>query len=343
MTKSRLRVIRHSSFVIRHFPMFGSLVWQFIKWHKILGDAVAERWLDRPLPPPTPREKELERDLHTELAAESAVPSLPTWQKFRDQVRANFASFDPRTFLRWPIVRHAMCLTNSGAVVPEYLALRTSGQWSRFAPAVAESPAGHPLPFIYYPRSSGSLLHHCHHVMRFEQATGVRLAGLDVIVEFGGGYGSLCRLLHRLEFAGRYFIYDLPEFSALQRYFLRSLDLPVQPPGADPTQRGIHLLTDLDALRTALATVPAGARRGFIATWSLSESPVDLRDRFLPLVADFDCFLIAFQDRFYEVDNVAYFTAHERATADRVLWQKKKLRHIPGSNYLFGVRKRNDE
>ena len=318
--------------------MLSPLVWQFIKWHKIVGDALAVRFFDRPLPPPTPREQELERELHAELAAESSVVSLPTWQQFRDQVRTDFAAFDPRTFLRWPIVQHAMCLTNSGAVVPEYLALRASGQWSRFAPAVVESRTGNPLPFIYYPRSSGSLLHHCHHVLRFEETTGANLPGLDAIVEFGGGYGSMCRLLHRLGFKGRYFIYDLPEFSALQRYFLKSLDLPVHDAGADRTQPGIHLFTDLEALRAALATVPASARRGFIATWSLSESPPELRDRFLPLVTDFDYLLIAFQDRFYEVDNNAYFAGLEHSTQGRLSWTKKRLRHLPGNNYFFGQR-----
>ncbi len=319
--------------------MFGTLIWQFIKWHKILGDKLALRLFDRPLPPPSAREKELEAGLRAELSAAGDAASLPTWENFRLGLRRDLDAHDPRTFLRWPVIQHAMCLTNSGAVVPEYLALRTSGQWARFARAVEESPTGNPIPFLYCPRSSGSLLHHCHHVMRFAQVSGADLSTMDAVVEFGGGYGSMCRLLHRLGFGGRYFIYDLPEFSALQRYFLRSLGLPVLEAGADPATPGIHLLTDLGKLQTALAALPADFRRAFIATWSLSESQPDLRDRFLPLVENFDYFLLAFQNDFNGVDNNDYFETFERSTAERIEWTKKRLRHLPGSTYLFGKRR----
>ncbi len=316
--------------------MIGTLIWQFIKWHKILGDKLAVRLFDRPLPPPTDRERALEQALRAELSPNNTAASLPTWEEFRDGLRSELAAGDPRTFLRWPIIQHAMCLTNSGAVVPEFLALRTSGQWARFAPAVVESPTGNPLRFLYHPQSSGSLLHHCHHIMRFAEVTGADLSSVEMIVEFGGGYGSMCRLLHRLGFRGRYFIYDLPEFSALQRYFLQSLTLPVIEASGDFSRPGIYLITDLGMLRTAIAATPAEACRAFIATWSLSECQPELRDRFLPLVAAFDYFLIAFQNEFYGVDNHAYFAAFERSTAERIGWWKKRLRHLPGSNYLFG-------
>jgi hypothetical protein len=316
--------------------MIGSLVWQFIKWHKILGDAVATRLFDRKLPPPTQREQELADELRAALSTDSKVASLPTWVKFRDQVRMACENQDPRSFLRWPIVQHAMCLTNSGAVVPEYLALRASGRWDHFEKAVAESAAGNPVRFLYYPSSSGSLLHHCHHVMSFERATGSDLAGADVILEFGGGYGSMCRLLHRLGFSGRYFIYDLPEFVALQRYFLKSLDLPVRDGAPGGSAAGIYHFTNLESLQKALQDIPSEARKAFIATWSLSESQPLLRDHFLPLVERFDSFLIAFQDFFCEVDNVAYFAGFQRSTAFRVEWTRKRLRELPGNNYLFG-------
>jgi hypothetical protein len=42
----------------------------------------------------------------------------------------------------------------------------------------------------------------------------------DCIVEFGGGFGSMCRLIGALGFRGRYVIFDLPPVLALQRYYL---------------------------------------------------------------------------------------------------------------------------
>lgn len=316
----------------------GSLMWQFIKWHKILGNQLATRLFDRPLPPPTARETELGVALHHELTAPSAPSVLQKWATFREEVRRNFEAYDPRSFLRWPLIQHTMCVTNSGAIVRELFALRASAKWPLFRQAVVESPTGNPIRFLYHPESSGNLLHHCYHAMRFEEATGADIPKLDLVVEFGGGYGSMCRLFHRLGFMGRYFIYDLPEFSALQRYFLKNLGLPVRDGSDDCTENGIYLFTDLTLLQTALKKRPAAGASAFVATWSLSESPAELRDRFLPLVEAFNYFLIAFQDRFFEMDNNEYFAGFERATASRITWRKKRLRHLPGNNYLFGKR-----
>lgn len=318
--------------------MIGTLIWQFIKWHKIIGNWIATRLFDRPLPPATPRELELAAALRAELEGAPLVGMLPKWVKFRESVRHAFATEDPRNFLRFDIIQHTMCVTNSGAVVRELPALCLSPKWPVFRKAVVESPIGHPIRFLYHPASSGNLLHHCYHLMRFEEATGATPAGLELVIEFGGGYGSLCRLFHRLGFKGRYFIYDLPEFSAIQRYFLQNLDLPVRDAAGDCAESGIYLFSDLDYLQRALAAQPVSAASAFVATWSLSESPLELRERFLPLVTPFSYFLIAFQDRFFEADNNAYFASFERATADRIAWQKKRLRHLPGNNYLFGQR-----
>lgn len=314
----------------------GSLIWQFIKWHKIAGDKIAARLFDRPLPPPTAREIELADALRDELAKAPAASMLPTWVTFREEVRRNFEACDPRSFLRWPLIQHTMCVTNSGAVVRELFALRASAKWPVFRKAVVESPVGNPIRFLYHPESSGNLLHHCYHAMRFAEATGADIPKLGLVVEFGGGYGSMCRLFHRLGFQGRYFIYDLPEFSALQRYFLKNLGLPVRDGTDDCTENGIYLFTDLTLLQRALKERPAPGASAFVATWSLSESPAELRDRFLPLVEAFDYFLIAFQDRFYEMDNAEYFARFESVTAARIEWRKKRLRHLPGNNYLFG-------
>lgn len=316
----------------------GGLIWQLIKWHKIVGNWAATRLFDRPLPPPTAREIELAEALHEELLRAPEAAMLPKWVAFREEVRRNFAAYDPRSFLRWPLIQHTMCVTNSGAVIHELFALRFSAKWPLFRRAVVESPTGNPIRFLYHPESSGNLLHHCYHVMRFEEVTGADITNLDTVVEFGGGYGSMCRLFHRLGFKGRYLIYDLPEFSALQRYFLKNLGLPVRDGTDDCTENGIYLFTDLTLLQQALKQRPAQGASAFVATWSLSESPAELRDRFLPVVEAFDYFLIAFQDRFYEMDNNEYFARFEHATAARIDWRKTRLRHLPNNNYLFGKR-----
>ena len=46
----------------------------------------------------------------------------------------------------------------------------------------------------------------------------------------------------------------------------------------------------------------------FLATWSISETPVEIRNMIFPLVSDFHSFLIAYQDKFEEVNNLDYFS-----------------------------------
>jgi hypothetical protein len=41
--------------------MTGALMWQFVKWHKLIGDNLADRFLRKPLPAPSARDRQLEQ------------------------------------------------------------------------------------------------------------------------------------------------------------------------------------------------------------------------------------------------------------------------------------------
>ncbi len=73
----------------------------------------------------------------------------------------------------------------------------------------------------------------------------------------------------------------------------------------------------------------------FLATWSISESPIRIRDMFFPLISELQSFLISYQDRFGEVNNVDYFDKW-KATMSNVTWHDWRIEHIPGNNYLVG-------
>ncbi len=159
----------------------------------------------------------------------------------------------------------------------------------------------------------------------------------DLIVEFGGGCGGLCRLLHRLGFRGAYVIFDLPEVSALQRFYLGHQALAVAPPDDVLPSRGVVTIADPARLATLLRERPRG-RAAFIACWSLGESPLDLRARLLPLVEGFDDFLIGYTERFIDIDNHAGFAAWG-AWLPGHAWHDVPLPHLRKAEwYLFGAR-----
>jgi hypothetical protein len=245
---------------------------------------------------------------------------------------------DPRAFLHWPVIRDTMFVSSGRTAWTELNVLRRHEDWhDRWSKAIVESPLGCPPPFLVYPKSSGNLIHHAYHLMQFEGHTGVMVREFDMVFEFGGGYGSMCRLFHNLGFHGRYVIFDLPAFSALQVYYLQGLGIGARRDA--PSAPQVCCLCDLTQLRRVIA----GARRAqaskalFVATWSLSETPLDIREAVVPLLSGYDAFLIGYQAEFEKVDNPGYFRQFQRSFP-QVEWQNWEIDHMRANYYLMGRR-----
>ena len=303
-------------------------------------------WMRRPpLGPATPREIALIKELRAQcrrlpdrdVSGNSQAEN--TWAQVLNYFRYLVATQDPRRFLTWDHLQ-TMVVGNAGYVDEELGYLRQRKDWSqRWSEAIEESSVGQPRAFPAYPQSSGNLIHHAYHLCRFGEMTGKLVESFDFVVEFGGGYGSMCRLFHRLGFRGRYAIFDFAEFSSLQQFFLKSLDLPLHSiESFRQTSHGIVTVSDiaqLEGLTTEL--LPASQRSLFIATWSLSETSLELRRKVLDLASSFDAFLFAYQDRFGEVDNDRFFTDWKMTKPD-TQWHQWSIDHISGNYYLMGQR-----
>ncbi|HKB26602.1 MAG TPA: hypothetical protein VKG64_16325 [Methylomirabilota bacterium] len=267
------------------------------------------------------------------------VIAAEIWETKRKRLRDLLLRGDPSEFLRWDVVRSTMVKRGRAPVAHELRHLRRRPDWKlRWRPALRESTAGSPRPFHLYPRSSGNLIHQAYHLCRFEEATGLSLPTLPYVVEFGGGYGSLCRLFHQMGFAGTYVIFDLPEVSALQRFFLRSLGITtLKARDARDPVHGAVTVSDLGELRRLLRARPPGLA-AFVAQWSLGETPVALRRLVLPEVAGLDAYLLGYTERFEGIDNRGFFKDW-RATLPGHAWHDIPLPHLHKAEwYLFGVR-----
>jgi len=306
--------------------------------------AMLSRRLDKPLPPPTQEEQELVNRLRGELDASCGLSGHPetcetAWSENIRQLCRNVKDADPRAFLRWEVIQRTMAVTHAEYIPHELRFLRRRRDWAhRWAPALQEDRFGHPLPYWRHPTSSGNLIHHAYHCASFEEAMGRRVDDFGTIVEFGGGYGGMCRLIHRLGFRGRYVIFDLPAFSALQRFFLAGIGLAVSDhPIAGVASGVVECLSDLGLLSEVCQTDDRPSRL-FLATWSLSETPLPLRERLQPCWPRFDGFLIAYQSVFQGIDNVAFFTTM-RDTLGGGTWREHRMTHMRNDNrYLFGLR-----
>jgi hypothetical protein len=108
----------------------------------------------------------------------------------------------------------------------------------------------------------------------------------DTIVELGAGIGEVPRLILDRGFAGRYYIIDFPEVAKISSFYLDNRAIFVD---------NIDQICDIDSTKTL-----------FIATWSLSEVPIEYRNHIGNKLLGCDS-LIAFQGKFKDIENPGYF------------------------------------
>jgi len=257
------------------------------------------------------------------------------WLQYKNNIREMILNGDLNNFLNWKVITATMF---HEANIEELRFLQSLPDWSRWQKALRESPVGNPKRYKAYPESSGNLIHHAYTLAQLEQKSRCGIEQLPEIVEFGGGYGSMCRLAYQLGFKGRYIIYDLPEFTALQEYFLSCIGFGpyISYNDISDVPTGIVLLSDMSKLSEQLNYKATG--RVFIAAWSISETPIEVRNNVFNLVSGADYYLIAYQDKFGEVDNSSYFSNLAGSKTD-VVWTQYPIAHLPGNHYLIGQKK----
>jgi hypothetical protein len=197
----------------------------------------------------------------------------PVWVEFERVLVAYLLSdgFD-RSFLRQSIIGKTMFV-------------RAGGDWQRrqlqFLRSVRPLPVLRELlrenrlgcPYITSLRmlASHNTIHHLYHLLRYEHVTRHSLTTVESVVEFGGGYGNLARLMWKMNPGLTYTIIDLPVLSCIQLAYLGTL----------LGRERIHLVGETGELapqKINLLPVPylsrAGNLRGelFISTWALSEA-----------------------------------------------------------------------
>jgi hypothetical protein len=307
-------------------PVLSSLRFRYGRWRGIRAASTG-------LSSPSPAERALIDELRAGCRAlpieptDGRTPNAADWATATNRLRHLVLHADPRAFLRWDVIIERMAVRHSPITPLELTALQALPDWdSRWKPALRESEAGRPFRYDGFPDSSEPLIQTGYALSQLEALAGRPVAEWDAVIEFGGGFGSLCRLMHRLGFRGRYVIFDLPPFTLLQRYFLRSAGIL-----RDGDER-ISLTSDLPTLERYAAELRPDAWSMFVACWSLSETPLALRERIRPLVERIGRYAIAYQERYGEVDNVHFF-AHRWLAGAR---SARRIAHRDSDHLLVG-------
>lgn len=115
-----------------------------------------------------------------------------------------------------------------------------------------------------------------------------KLRSIKSIVEIGAGYGDMCSLIHDLGFEGEYTIVDIPETQPIQEFYLGKQGITPKWSFEDDNVSHADLV---------------------IATWSLSETPLEYRAQLMPKIDQSKNWLIMAQSEvFGQKVNDEYFT-----------------------------------
>ncbi|MGN6494931.1 MAG: putative sugar O-methyltransferase [Agriterribacter sp.] len=287
---------------------------------------------------------DLEKDLFANFEFVGRIKKERTafWEKKERQIVYEFLNKNPKAFLNFKSIKHTMFYNGS---VEELQSIQRSKNFhTLYERLLVEDSFGMPLPFAGLKKSSGNLIHHLYSLKVFLENTNIKLDDINQVIEFGGGYGSLCRLFYKASFKYEYLIFDLPIFLTLQEYYLKGIfsnNLKVEgvqiqhniPVNVD---KAVYLTHDNKEFQKLIRQDPNTTV--CIALWSLSESPLAVREKFLSSIGEPSFYLIAYQTSFENIDNKKYF---EQFVAGRsnYNWLTLDIDHIKNSHYLIGTKK----
>lgn len=113
-------------------------------------------------------------------------------------------------------------------------------------------------------------VHHLYHLTQFERITGRKISSMRSVVEFGGGYGNMARIMQNTGALEAYSIIDLLLFSCIQYAFLcttadKDLVAFCNSPKGNQSLFTLYPLSLMDCAKELRGEL-------FLSTWALSES-----------------------------------------------------------------------
>jgi hypothetical protein len=244
---------------------------------------------------------------------------LGEWDGFLYQIRHHMATKDISTFMSWSIIQGTMI---SGIDEVEVQHLKKN--WSYWEDKVIETrlkPNSHYL----ISKSSTNNLHHAYSLQILMDNLGIQLSNLKMITEFGGGYGNTARLVKMCGFNGEYTIYDIPELSEIQKYYLHNNNI-----------ENIHFLNFPESI------TDVSNESLFLALWSLTETPVYSREVYIDSLKfmKHDYVFMAMGEQFHNENNMMWLKNEIIPLMEKNSYECKiiKIEHGNGM-YYFAAKK----
>lgn len=208
-------------------------------------------------------------------------------------------------FLQIGFIQHMFFIHNRFFLILELIQLYKDKNWLLWKKIIKEDNIGNPVKFFIYPFSSGNKIHQAFHLRKFSQLSKMNLKNFTNVIEFGGGYGNMAKMFHKINRNISYTIFDTIELNLLQYYYLKKSDLNVTL-GLNKYLR-INLLNKVSDLKKKVKLLKKNDKNLLIANWSLSEVPLKFRNELFFIFKKIDNQIISYQEKFEKIDNQKYF------------------------------------
>lgn len=257
----------------------------------------------------------------------------PLWKEFNSKVEKTFLPYPSFHFLNDPTIMVSMFATAGGDWMKKELNfLKERIDEQKLKRVLEEDYVGEPLILDHSYLTSHTVIHHFYHLVKFLTATKTKVESVNTIVEWGGGYGSLIRILKKFKISPTtYIVIDTPLFSCLQWLYLstiyggKEVNLIVSE-NDKIIDKKINLLP-ICFLKDFKLKADM-----FISTWALSESSKYSQDYVLEKNwFDADHILLAYQDNpsgLFDPARVGKLAVKKGAFIE-------DMEHLPGNHYAF--------
>ena len=235
---------------------------------------------------------------------------FPSFIKFKLEMRKIIFNKDKlKNFLTQDEIHKVMCGLNRIIFYKELKEIMEEKYWKKYwKKIIIEDYIGNPIPYFIYPKSSGNRIHETFNIMKLIKFNKLNNK-VENIFEFGGGYGGFCNLYKKIFKVKKYIIYDLPEVSYIQFYYLKMLGYNVKINSTKISNNDyIYLFSDIKLLNKFVKKIRAN-KTLFISNWGFSETPIFLRKKFEKFILKSREVYFAFQQQFGKIDNLKYFNS----------------------------------
>jgi len=209
-------------------------------------------------------------------------------------------------FLRNSNIQNIFFIHNRFFILNELLELkRDIKRWSLWKTLLTENSVGDPVRYFLYPKSSGNRIRQVYHLKKYLDFSKNNILKIKNIIEIGGGYGCMAQIFKKVNKNCNYVIFDTAEVNLLQYYYLKMNNIPVT---INKIQsKKVCLINKLSLIKKYNKKINKRNVNFLIANWSISEMPIDLRDKINKLTYNFPNKLISFQEKFEDINNLNYF------------------------------------